>query len=176
MDFIRDLLTATNSSPNPEDRLSNKVRRVLEFIGFKVTDIDAQIGDGIRQEEFWVQDGDFLTITKVIDAKATRPKYKESSDLQARMTMVLRHREHVPDSENVSGLLIVNYDLANYHFRPPRLFTGDAQEIVKAAIEKRIGLLSTVELYRIAIAVKDGRLPATDGRVLIKAIINLPLP
>ena len=140
MDFIRDLLTTTNSSPNPEDRLSNKVSRVLEFLGFKVTDLDAQIGDDIRKEEFWVQDGDFLAITKVIDAKETRPLYQEYSDLQARMTTVFRHRERVPDSE------------------------------------KRIGLLSTVELYRIAIAVKDGRLSATDGRALIKAIITLPLP
>jgi hypothetical protein len=82
----------------------------------------------------------------------------------------------VPDSESVSGLLIVNYDLANHSFRPPRHFTGAAQEIAKAAVEKRIGLLSTVELYRIAIAVKDGRLSATDGRALIKAIITLPLP
>jgi hypothetical protein len=149
---------------------------VLEFLGFKVTDIDAQIGDDIRKEEFWVKDGDFLAITKVIDAKETRPLYQEYSDLQARMTTVFRHREHAADSENVSGLLIVNYDLANRSFRPPRLFTGAAQEMVKAAVEKRIGLLSTVELYRIAIAVKDGHLSATDGRALIKAIINLPLP
>ena len=51
-------------------------------------------------------------------------------------------------------------DLLPYYFphpaRRPRLYAGDSEEIVQAAKDQDIGLLSTVELYKIAIAVKNG--------------------
>jgi hypothetical protein len=84
------------------------------------------------------------------------------------MTTVLRRPDLSSKSENLSGLLIINHDLATHPMKRPRLYAGDEEEIVAAAREYRIGLLSTVELYKIAIAVKDGRLSPEEGRRIIE--------
>jgi hypothetical protein len=162
--FLREILIATEGSAVPADRLSSKVRQALEFLGFTVSDIDPQI---VGREDFWVRDRDFFALTEITVTKAKSPKYKEYADLLARMTTVLRRRGLVPDSEKLSGLLIVNHDIVNHPFKRPRIYSGEGEEIVTAAKEHRIGLLSTVELYRIAIAVKNGVMSPEDGRARI---------
>ncbi len=79
-----------------------------------------------------------------------------------------KRRELVPRAENIVGLLIINRDIDNHPMKRPRLYAGDLKEIVDAAKEQQIGLLSTVELYKIAIAVMDGALTKEEARALLK--------
>jgi hypothetical protein len=167
--FIKDILIATEDYNVPtDDRLSMKIRHVLEFLGFEVTDIDAQIKGAIRKEDFWVKDGQFFAITEVTGTANKNPKSKEYNDLLGRMTTIFKRRDLVPDPARITGLLIVNYDLNTHPFKRPKLYSGALEEIVESSIEQEIGLLSTVELYKTAIAVKDGQLSKEDGRALIK--------
>jgi hypothetical protein len=62
----------------------------------------------------------------------------------------------------------LNYDLDTHPYKRPRVYTGDAEEIVRAAEEQNIGLLSTVELYKVLIAVKEGKLSTGAARDLLK--------
>ena len=84
------------------------------------------------------------------------------------MTTLFRRRDLVPDAETISGLLILNYDLDTHPFKRPRVYTGDAEEIVLAAEEQNIGLLSTVELHKLLIAVKQGKLSRDAARALLR--------
>jgi hypothetical protein len=169
MGFIRKILTATESPSQAEDQpLSIVVKRALEFLEFTVEDIDAKIRSAIRKEDFWVRDGEFLAITEVTGTRSKNPKTKEYNDLLGRMSTIFKRRDLVPDAKNISGLLIVNYDIDTHPFKRPRLYTGDAEEIVGAAIEQSIGLLSTVELYKILIAAKEGLITKDDARKYIK--------
>jgi hypothetical protein len=170
--FIKKILIAREDPAMPlDDRLSVNVRKTLEFLGFEVDEIDARIKSVIRKEDFWVKDeGGFLAITEVTGTNAKNPKTKEFNDLLGRMATIFKRRELVPDTSNISGLLIVNYDIDTNPRQRPKLYAGDAEEIVAAAREQSIGLLSTVELYNIAVAVKDGVITKEDGRTLIKGV------
>jgi hypothetical protein len=167
-DFIKRILIAAETEADPALRLSTSVRRVLEFLGFKVEDIDAQLRSAIKKEDFWIRDGEFIAITEVSGTKNKNPKTKEYNDLLGRMTTVYKRKDLVPESEGVTGLLILNYDLETHPFRRPRLFSGGEEEYASAAGEHSIGLLSTVELYKIAVAAKDGEIPKEKARSLIK--------
>jgi len=167
--FIADILTATEAAElPPERRLSQAVKKTLEFLEFQVEDIDAKIRGAIRKEDFWVKDEAFLAITEVSGTANKNPKTKEYNDLLGRMSTIFKRRDLLPDSSQVSGLLILNYDLENHPFARPRLYSGADEEIVEAAKENSIGLLSTVELYRIAVAAKDGLISKEQARSFIK--------
>jgi hypothetical protein len=165
---IRRILTATEDASEKSERLSTNVRLVLQFLGFEVVDIDEQIRGAIRKEDFWVRDGGFLAVTEVTATKHKNPKTKEYNDLLGRMTTIFKHRDLVPDTTNATGLLVLGYDIDTHPFKRPRAFTGGEEEIALAAKEHGIGLLSTVELYKIAVAVKDGELSRDRARELVK--------
>jgi hypothetical protein len=74
----------------------------------------------------------------------------------------------VPNPAKISGLLIVNYDIATNPMQRPKLYGGEAKEIVGPAKDQSIGLLSTQELYNIAVAAKDGVITKEQARSLIK--------
>ncbi|MGB9487599.1 MAG: hypothetical protein WCD04_15985 [Terriglobia bacterium] len=174
-DFIKRILIATESDIDPVLRLSGNVKKVLEFLDFKVEDIDAKMKSAIKKEDFWTRDGDFLAITEVSGTKNKNPKTKEYSDLLGRMTTVYKRRDLVPDSKSVTGLLILNYDIETHPFRRPRLYSGGDEEYVSAAKDRDIGLLSTVELYKIAVAAKDGVISKEKARELIKEFGRIEL-
>lgn len=165
-DFMRKVLVATEDAVEPSERLSANVRASLEYLGFKVTDVDAIRGP-IKKEDFWAEDSDFLAIVEVTATRGKNPKNKEFSDILGRMSTIYR-RQDIPDASRITGLLILNYDLENHPFRRPRVYTGDAEEIAQAAKDHDIGLLSTVDLYRILIDVKEGRLAREGSRELLK--------
>jgi hypothetical protein len=166
---LRKILHATEDpSVDKNERLSTNVRAVLEYLGFEVIDIDEKMRSAIRKEDYWVIDGTFLAITEVTATRQKNPKTKEYNDLLGRMSTVYKRRDLVPDTETVTGLLVVNYDLDTHPFKRPKLYGGMDQEWVDAAAEQGIGLLSTVELHRIAIAVKGGVLSKEAARELIK--------
>src|SRR5207245_11190992 len=74
----------------------------------------------------------------------------------------------LPMSATVSGLLVLSYDLKNHPARRPKAYTGELEHIVQSADENSIGLLSTVELHKIVVAVKEGILSKVDARNLLK--------
>lgn len=166
--FIKSILVATESAGVVAERLSTNVRRTLEFLGFQVEDIDAKTKGSIKKEDFWVKDGDFLAITEISATTNKNPKTKEYSDLLGRMTTIYKRKDLIPESQSVTGLLVLNYDIDTHPLRRPRLYSGGSEEFVAAAEGNSIGLLSTVELYKTAIAAKDGLISKEKARELIK--------
>jgi hypothetical protein len=169
--FIRQLLVATED-PKLElgHRLSGVVKRVLEFFEFEVVDIDQKIKSAIKKEDFWVMDGDFVAITEVTGTANKNPKVKEYNDILGRMTTIYRRKGELvlPAGANVSGLLVLNYDIDNHPAKRPRPYTGEDEHIAEAAVEQGIGILSTFELHKIIVAVKEGVITKNEARDILK--------
>ncbi len=85
------------------------------------------------------------------------------------MATIFKRKELVPDSSLISGLLIVNHDIENHPLRRPLLYSGESEQITETAAEQEIGILSTVELYKFALAVNDGLMTKADARDRLKA-------
>jgi hypothetical protein len=169
--FVRALLVAKEDPALPPDRkLSGVVRSALEFLGFDVEDIDQKIRNAIKKEDFWVSDGGFLAITEVTGTVNKNPKIKEFNDILGRMaTLYKRQGELVlPTGKDIVGLLVLNHDIENHPSNRPIPYVGAEAHIVDAAVEQGIGILSTVELHRIVMAVKKGSLGKEAARELIK--------
>jgi hypothetical protein len=169
--FIRELLVANEGlDQDPSLRLSSVVRRALEFVGFSVEDIDQKTKSAIKKEDFWVIDGDYLAITEVSGTAQKNPKIKEFNDILGRITTIYKRRGdlELPDGANVRGLLVLNYDMNNHPTKRPKIYSGDDQHISQAAIEQGIGLLSTVELHKIIVSVKEGIISKSDAREILK--------
>jgi hypothetical protein len=169
--FIRQLLVATEDVKlDLPERLSSLVKKALEFLGFSVTDIDQQTKSAIKKEDFWVADGEFFAITEVTGTANTNPKVKEFHDILGRITTIYKRKtDLIPkDVANVSGLLVLNYDCERHPSRRPKAYSGDFEHIVESARDQDISLLSTVELHKILVAVKEGRLTKEKARSLLK--------
>jgi hypothetical protein len=169
--FVRGLLIAKEDPAlPPEQRLSGVVKAALEYLDFKVEDIDQKIKTAIRKEDFWVRDGKFLAITEVSGTGNKNPKVKEFHDILGRMaTLYKRQNELVlPSGVDVAGLLVLNYDMGNHPSRRPRVYIGADAHIAETAVEQNIGILTTVELHKIVMAVKKGLLPKDAARELLK--------
>jgi hypothetical protein len=169
--FVRRLLVATEDSKiEIAERLSGVVRRALEFLGFAVHDIDQKTKSAIKKEDFWVIDGDFLAITEVTGTVHKNPKVKEFNDILGRMATIYKRKGDLvlPTASSISGLLVLNYDIDNHPSKRPRVYTGEEEHIVQTAVEQGIGLLSTVELHRIIVAVKEGRLAKAEARAVLR--------
>ncbi len=166
--FIKEILVASEDAAEADHKLSVNVRKVLEFLGFTVIDMDAKVRNAIKKEDFWVKDENFLAITEVSGTRNKNPKITEYNGIAGRMTTIFKRQELRPEGKNITGLLILNYDTDTHPMKRPRLYTGELEEIAEGAKESEIGLLSTVELYKIAIAVKEGRMSKKDARAAIK--------
>jgi hypothetical protein len=169
--FVRRLLVATEESKiDPSARLSGVVKRALEFLEFRVIDIDEKVKSAIRKEDFWVIDEDFFAITEVTGTTNKNPKIKEFNDILGRITTIYKRTGQLalPTKGPVSGLLVLNYDIDNHPHKRPRVYTGEDEAIVETAIEQGIGLLSTVELHKIIVAVKENRISKSEGRAMLR--------
>jgi hypothetical protein len=170
-DFIRLLLvTSEDIKVEKEYRLSSVVRKALEFLDFSVEDIDEKTKTAIKKEDFWVSDGDFFAITEVSGTAGTNPKVKEFNDILARIATIYRRKtDLIPEGvSDVSGLLVLNYDCERHPSKRPKAYTGDLEHIIETAIEQNIGILSTVELHKIVVAVKEGTLEKGAARAALK--------
>jgi hypothetical protein len=176
-EFIRKMLTNTEDG-DKEERLSTIVKKTLEFLGFKVTDIDEKLKAALKKEDFWVEDTGFFAITEVSATVNKNPKTKEYGDLLARRSTIFQRRALMPevDPSIVSGLLVLNFDIKTNPDKRPIIYGGGEQEFVGAAEENSIGLLSTVDLYRIAVDVKDGRLSREEARKVIRQFGRIVYP
>ena len=169
--YIRRLLVATEDSKiDAALRLSSVVRQAFQFLEFVVEDIDAKTKSAIKKEDFWIVDGDFLGITEVTGTVHTNPKVQEFNAILGRMATLYKRQSDLvlPKAATVSGLLVLNYDIKNPPARRPKAYTGELEHIVQSADENSIGLLSTVELHKIVVAVKEGTLSKVDARNLLK--------
>jgi hypothetical protein len=169
--FIRRLLSATEDvTVDASERLSAVVKKALEFLGFSVLDIDQKTKTAIKKEDFWVSDGDFFAITEVTGTVNVNPKTKEYNDILGRMTTIFRRRtDLIPEGvSNLTGLLVLNYDCERHPSKRPKAYAGDLEHIIDAAVEQSIGILSTVELHKIIVDVKEGRLTKDRARSILK--------
>jgi hypothetical protein len=169
--FIRDLLTSLEDKNNePGKQLSAVVKKALEFLEFEVDDIDAKTKSKIKKEDFWVREGNFLAITEVTGTVNKNPKIKEYNDILGRMNTIYKRKTDLclPAGAETCGLLILAYDVKTHPSRRPKAYTGEDQHIIDAAAEQEIGVLSTVELHKIVVAVTEGRLSKIAARALIK--------
>ena len=169
--FVRALLVAKEDPALPADqRLSGVVKSALKFLDFEVEDIDQKIKSAIKKEDFWVSDGTFLAITEVTGTVHKNPKVKEFNDILGRMmTLYKRQSELVlPADKNIGGLLVLNYDIENHPSVRPLPYTGTEAHIVDTVEEQNIGILSTVELHKIVMAVNKGILSKDAARQLLK--------
>lgn len=157
-------------------KLSVNVKTVLEELGFQVRDIDEALKDvkGFRKEDFWVTDKDYFALCEVTGTNSKNIRQNLYSRILGRITTAIRRKpgsislEGVKDVKDVSGLLIVNHDKNSHPKLRPRLYTGEDEEIADAAKELGISILSTAELYKIAMDVKEGRLSPAQSRKIIK--------
>lgn len=169
--FVRALLVAKEDPKfPPQHRLSGVVRAALEYLGFKVEDIDEKIKSAIRKEDLWVSDGKFLAITEVSGTGNKNPKVKEFNDILGRMVTLYKRQSDLvlPSGMDIAGLLVLNYDIETHPSRRPRVFSGADAHIADTAAEQNIGILSTVELHKIVMAVRKGTLTKVAARELIK--------
>jgi len=167
--FIRELLVATESAPDPNKRLSSIVRRSLEFLGFEVTDIDQKIKSLIKKEDYWAKDEGFLAIVEVSGTTYKNPKTKEFNDIFARIHSIYKRKgELLPDTKDFSGLLVLGYDVSTHPKSRPKMYTGEHEHLAETAAENNIGLLSTVVLHEILVKVKDGTLSKNEARNILK--------
>jgi hypothetical protein len=169
--FIRALLVAKEDAELPvQQRLSGVVKAALEYLGFEVEDIDAKTKSAIRKEDFWVVDGRFLAITEVSGTGNKNPKVKEFNDILGRMMTLFKRQSDLvlPSGKDIAGLLVLNYDIETHPSRRPRAYIGADAHIVETAAEHNIGILSTVELHKIVMAVKKDMLTKDAARELLK--------
>ena len=169
--FIRQLLSATEDvTVEASERLSAVVKKTLEFLGFNVQDIDQKTKTAIKKEDFWVSDENFFAITEVTGTVNVNPKTKEYNDILGRMTTIFRRRtDLIPEGvSNLTGLLVLNYDCERHPSKRPRAYAGDLEHIIDAAVDQSIGILSTVELHKIIVDVKEGRLTKDRARSILK--------
>lgn len=170
-DFVRQLLVATEDSKvEPDKRLSAVVKKALRFLEFSVVDIDEKTKTAIKKEDFWVSDGGFFAITEVTGTANTNPRVKEFNDILGRITTIYKRKtDLLPEGvSSVSGLLVLNYDCERHPARRPKAYAGDLEHIVESAVEQNIGILSTVELHKIIVAVKEGSLTKENARSFLK--------
>jgi hypothetical protein len=169
--FVRGLLVAKeDDGTDSEMRLSRVVKRALEFLEFEVVDIDEKTKSIIKKEDFWVIDGKYLAITEVSGTANKNPKVKEFNDILARVATIYKRKGDLvlPTAESVTGLLILNYDIDTHPAKRPKLYTGEDNHIVETAIEQGIGLLSTVELHKVIMAVIGGSLSKQEARDIVR--------
>jgi hypothetical protein len=169
--FIRQLLVATEDAKlEPQERLSGAVKKALDFLGFRVEDIDQKTKTAIKKEDFWVSDGDFFAITEVTGTANTNPKAKEFNDILGRIATIYKRKTDLipPGLSNVSSLLVLNYHCQRHPSKRPQAYTGELEHLVESAVEQNIGVLSTVDLHRIIVAVKSNILTKEDARSILK--------
>ncbi len=179
--FLTQILKADDHNFQGDEKLSVNVKRVLEFLGFEVIDVDKELQKTIKKEDFWIVDGNYFALGEVTGTEAKNPKVTEYSGLLGRVATILK-RKGVPrqlsQKGEPKGILIINHDRKSHPFSRPDIYTGENEEVVEAALDQGISILSAVELYKITKAVRDGELSKAEARKLIEAggrIKSLPL-
>lgn len=166
---LHQVLVADDSDEfEGEEQLSPSIKKTLEEIGFQVELVDEQlkkVGRRKKREDLLVRDGDFV-------ARAECKGTQNQNASETYFGQIERHLRLGPsevDGKMVSGLLIVNHDRKRDAFRrDPPYCNEDGERLI--ATHDDIGVLWTVELYKIALAVRRGELTPDEAKRLIKQL------
>ncbi len=172
--FLTQILIADDEHFKGKNKLSYSVEKVLkDILGFETRNIDKELlkaKKAVMKEDYWVYDDDYFAICEITGTQKKNPKVKEYNEILSKIKSVLT-RKGIPikfREGGAKGLLIINHDRLSYPFSRPKLYTGDLEEYVKAAKESGISIVSTVELYKIAMAVKEKGLNQKQARDILK--------
>lgn len=157
--FFTQILVADDEHFKGNERLKPNVKKILEFLGFGVVDRDLQIKTGKKREDLIISDGEWNALAEVRGTRRENPPEHFYSDL-------LKHLWKTKGTGPSKGLLIVNYDSSKHPFRRTEIYK-DSPELLKDE-DGVVGVLSTVELYKIAMAVKRRKMKKENARNKIK--------
>jgi len=161
---FKQILIADDEHFEGDDKLSAAVHYVLSFLGFDVQDIDETVRKGkTKREDLWVKDRDgYFGICECTGTTAG-PQEKFYSQLLKEKDLATRELKRA----DLRGLLVVNHFRQQDARQRPKLYAA-SPDIIDSATEAGNGLLSTFELYKIAMAVMKRQLKKSEARKIIK--------
>ena len=158
--FIRQILVADDEHFEGDDRLKPCVLKILKSLGFVVIDQDAELGAGKKGEDLLVSDP-LDDYTALVEIKGTDKQNVPESFY----SQTLKHL-HKANKPNLRGLLVINHD-RSIHPHKRQLIYKDSPELFQEP--SYIGVLPTVELYKIFVATRRGIVSAEKARSIIKS-------
>lgn len=157
--FLKQILIADDEHFEGDNKLKPSVLKVLDFLGFKVIDMDKQVENGKKKEDLLLSD-ETDGFRALVEVKGTNKQNVPVSYY----TQLLGHLRKSHDS-TIRGLLIINHDRINHPYKRTLLYADDEELF---GDENDIGVLSTVELYKIISVVRDGKISKEKAREVIK--------
>lgn len=174
LQYLNLLLIADDSDEFKEDaQLTPSVKKVMEEdLGFpQVEWVDKRLKRGTLKEDLLIRDEDYIARVECKGTINPNP----SRDCFGQLANHLRLGQRKIDGHQVRGLLVVNHHRRYPAFkRQPPYSDPDGEKLLKEYED--FGLLWTVQLYRIAMAVRAGSLPPEKARQLIKEPGRIVLP
>lgn len=160
------LLMADDEHFQGDDRLSKCVEHVLGYLGFDVTNVDEEnpYGDERKREDLWVQDPDDKYFA-ICECRGTTRGPRDGDYMD--VVKWVRHAQSHLARTDLRGLLILNFQREHDARKRASLFES-SPHIIRQAEDGKDGLLSTVELWKIAMAVRRGDLSRAEARDLVK--------
>lgn len=167
LSFIKQILISDDEHFEGDAKLTNAVAKSLSYLGFEVELREEIIMEGKKREDIYISDTDgYKSFCEVKGTTRQNPSEGYYSQL-------LKHLRKANDPE-LNGLLIVNYDYKTHPYKRIKIYK-DSEDLFSDDAEG-IGVVSTVDLYRIIIAVKEGKMSKEDARKLLKASNRIEFP
>jgi len=157
--FMTQILTADDENFDGDERLSVNIKKSFEYLGFKVL-IENENQGGKRNEDLIIEDEND-NYEALIEVKGTISQNPPESYY----SQILKHLKKSNNS-NARGLLIINFDYNKHPFERGMVYADSADLFSDDPDD--IGVLSTVELFKILKAVKDKLLSKEEARKIIK--------
>lgn len=165
--FIKQMLISDDERFEGDNKLTNCIAKVFSFLGFNVEIREQVLVEGKKREDLYISDIDgFKSLCEVKGTIKQNPPESYYSQL-------LKHLRKSNDP-NLNGLLVVNYDYKTHPYKRIKIYK-DSEELFSDDSEG-VGVLSTVDLYRLTIDVKNGLLSKDEARKIIKKSNRIEYP
>lgn len=157
--FMTQILIADDENFEGDAKLSVNVKKSLEYLGFDVLIEDENKG-GKRNEDLIIRDKSdgYEALSEVKGTISQNPPENYYSQ-------ILKHLKK-SNKPNVRGLLIINHDYNKNPFNRGIIY-ADSSDLFSDDPDD-VGVLSTVELYKILKAVKNNSLSKEEARKIVK--------
>lgn len=168
--FLNKILFTDDEHFEGEDKLSVNVKKVLEYIGFSVESSDEKV-QGKKKEDLVIADPEdnFKALCEVKGTLNMNPS-------EGYIGQLSNHMRKNSD-KTLKGLLIVNYDYNTHPFNRVRIYNDHENENEEGLFSvDDIGIISTVDLYRVATDVKKGVLSQADAKKILKLPYRIQYP